>query len=217
MIIKFAFLVGLLIAIVACVSSTATITNSNTNTIPMFASTISPTPKLTPDKVIPSGLKDGVAQKRRYTNYVYGYSVPVPKELVAYSSPPPLPQHGAGIIISENPDSYLYVDGSYNALFWKTLDETADAHLNWLKEDFPNTRLQKKESARLGNLPALRFAAKYDRDGVSWVNETIMAFRGNDEVNIVYTASFDTTEEQYSENVIKFEEVVNGWKLKKIE
>ena len=214
---RFVFLVTLFAAVVGCVSSTATITHSNVNAIPIVPLTITPTPEIKTDEIIPSGLKDGVAHKKRYYNYVYGYSVPVPRKLTAYSSPPPLPQHGVGIIISENLNSYLFVDGSYNALLWKTLDEAAENHLEWLKKDFPNAQLKKKETFRLGNLPALRFAAKYNRDGINRVDETIIAFRGKEEVNIVYTISFDTTEKQYSENVEKFEEVANGWKLRKLE
>ena len=196
--------------------STATLKTSTANAdANALMQTTKPAQK--PDDIIPRGLKEDVPNKKCYTNYVYGYFIAIPHGLVAYSDQSPQPLHGAGIIIAENPDSYLSVDGSYNAAGWESLDEAAKVNLEWLKKDFPNARLHKQKPSHLGGLPALRTVIKYERDGVNRKNETIFAFRKYEQVGIAYTVSLDTTEERYAEDVVKFEAIINSWKLRKIE
>jgi hypothetical protein len=51
-----------------------------------------------------------------YANHAFGYRVRLPRKITAYGEPSLQPAHGVGIILSWEPRSNLYLDGSWNAL-----------------------------------------------------------------------------------------------------
>jgi hypothetical protein len=146
---------------------------------------------------------------------VYGYSVIIPKDLTAYGNQPPFPNHGVGVVLSQNPDSYLYIDGSYNAFEWQSLDEAIDVNSEFLRKNYPNAQELERKSVRLNKLPALRSRAKYVRQGENRIKETVIAFRKaeGDQLEIVYTISLDTTEERFAADAAKVDAIINSWKL----
>ena len=53
-----------------------------------------------------------------YSNPNYMFAVTIPDGLVGHDVPPPLPQHGFGVVISLEPRRYFWFDSSANALEW---------------------------------------------------------------------------------------------------
>src|SRR5436190_16144964 len=97
---------------------------------------------------------------RSYSNYVYGYSVKLPTGLTGYSTPPPAPQHGFGIVLSWKPRVYIYFDGSYNAFEAKDVREIEQMHLKWVAEKSAQVVSVKKYAHYLGRLPARRYVVQ---------------------------------------------------------
>src|SRR5260221_694770 len=61
-----------------------------------------------------------------YANHAFGYRVRLPRSITAYGEPPPQPAHGVGIILSWEPRSYLYLDGSWNGMLRGNTSAAAD-------------------------------------------------------------------------------------------
>lgn len=173
--------------------------------------------------------QSAVFDKGSYENYAYGYSVRIPYGFVGMGSTPPAPQHGFGIDLDnprstawahgdEFPKSYIYVDGSYNSLEWKRLDEVVNAHLGYLREDM-DVRVQSRTQTRLGSLRAARLVAHYAEDGVEMVSDQVFAFRVDEDgaASVVYTLGLTTPRAKYERDRPVLEELARGWRLQPIE
>jgi hypothetical protein len=135
-----------------------------------------------------------------YSNIEYGYSVTIPDGLTGYRSAPPMPQHGFGIDLYKPDNAQVWVDGSYNALEWGSLDEAANETLRYLKDDdVSNIRVTRRRYDRLSTLRAVRIEVSYQKAGRSMIDDEIIAFR--QERDIVYTLQLTTTSARYSEDV----------------
>lgn len=226
---KILFLASLLASIVVCNETQLLVQSHNQNPNQNTrASNRTSKPKQSLNEVVPPQKNVVESHKNRYTNYVYGFSIPVPKGFAAYSSKPPAPDHGAGIDLSEDPATHLNVHASFNGSSYASLDELADTQLKWLQEKFPDAVLLKREQTQLSSLSALRLTMKYSKEGIKWLEISVVAFRMspqlvsatsqkviNNPLGIVYIASLTTTEERFAEDATKFEEVIRGWKLRK--
>jgi hypothetical protein len=62
-----------------------------------------------PPKDLPQG--EHRAYKGTYENKAYGYSVLIPENLAGYDYVNPFYQHGFGIVLGEESQSYIIVDG----------------------------------------------------------------------------------------------------------
>jgi hypothetical protein len=164
--------------------------------------------------------------KGGYTNYVYGYSVTIPAGMVGLGAPPPAPQHGFGIDLdhprstawirgTEFPKSYVYVDGSYNSLGWKRLDEAVNSHLSFLHEKGREVSEQVPRESRLGELPAVRVITRYEQDGVDMVSDQIIAFgvEEDGEASVVYMLGLSTPHAKYERDRPALEEIRKSWCL----
>ena len=174
----------------------------------------------TPDE-IPSFDTSDVAHKKRYSNYEYGYNVKIPSRLVGFSSPAPLPQHGIGIILSKTPKSYIWIDGSYNALCFESPDAAIDEELEWLKEaSEPGIEVIRREKTYLNKLSAIRLTVKYRSRAAkeNRVQDLVLAFRPNeiDEPEIIYTISLTASESRYKKDAVNFEKIIKGWRTKAV-
>lgn len=133
---KILFLVSLLASFVTCTETQLSVQPQNQNPNQNINASIT-TSKLeqSSNKVISPQKNEVELHRNHYTNYVYGFSIPVPKGFVAFSSKEPAPNHGAGIYLSENPASLLYAHASFNGSSHASLGELADTQLKWLQED----------------------------------------------------------------------------------
>ena len=148
---------------------------------------------------------------RWYSNPTYHFSVRVPKGLVGHSSPPPLPQHGFGIVLSWTPRAYIYFDGSYNAADEGNTTEIASTRLRWLRDSSLKILSTQRQHTHLGPLSARRFVARHTCPKVRGVfveDTTIALSRG-----IIYTVSLLTTDERYQRDRRIMNEMLKTWRL----
>jgi hypothetical protein len=161
----------------------------------------------------PSGF-DGPGRAKftgRYYNFVYGYSVRIPKGLAGYNTAPPSPQHGFGVVLSWEPRSYVYFDGSYNSSEAKNAKEIEEAHLKWLEEKSAQVTGVERFNLHLGPLRARRYVARHTCKKVQgeFVEDTVIAlYQG-----IVYSASLLTTQARYSQDRVILERMLRTWRL----
>ena len=152
-----------------------------------------------------------------YENSIFGFSAKIPDNLEGESSPPPLPQHGFKIEISN--DSTIYVSGNYNALLWKSLDEAVKNE----RDDFDNTQKIVEFKTRYIKLDGLKFVeitTKYlDKDNKAKADDTFIGLtkRTEEEAEIFYELNLETSAERFSEDRKVFEEIINSWKKIPIE
>jgi hypothetical protein len=178
----------------------------------------------------PANEYEGASSHRgRYVNYGYGYSVEIPAGMVGLGSPPPAPQHGFGIDLDKPrstawmsgpafPKSYVYVDGSYNSLEWRRLEDASASNLNFLREKGRDVRVQSREETRLAGLPALRVVAAYEEDGDEMVSDEVFAFRVEDGgATAVYTLSLSTPRSKYERDRPVLEALMKSWCLQPVE
>lgn len=168
--------------------------------------------------------------KGRYENSVYGYSVRIPAGMVGAGSTPPAPRHGFGIDLDNPrstawkearafPKSYLYVDGSYNSIGWRRLEDASDAQLGYLREDGRGVRVRGRTRTSLGGLPALRVVAHYEQGGERMVYDAVFAFKVEEggAASVVYTLALSTPLSKYERDRPVLEEVRAAWHLQPVE
>ena len=152
----------------------------------------------------------------RIYNPNYGYSVVIPNGLVGYTSAAPAPYHGFGIVLSWEPRSYLYVDGSYNSLDLKSLEDVEANYLASLKEESAKLISGRHSVTKLGDLQARRYIVLHTCPKVSgdFIDDYTVAFNQNK--GIVYTVALLTTAERYEKDKLVLEELLKTWKLEPI-
>ncbi len=171
-----------------------------------------------------------VFDKGVYENYVYGYSVRIPRGMIGLGSRPPAPQHGFVIDLDRPrstawpdpdnyPKSYLDVDGSYNSLEWKRPGDAVKSHLSYLRQKGRDVRVQLDERTTLGGLPAAHVVARYAEGGAEMLSEVVIAFRAGDDriASPVYTLELNTPAAKYERDRPAFEEVWQSWSLQPAE
>ena len=97
----------------------------------------------------------------QYTNCDNGYAITIPGNFTARSTPPPAPQHGIGIWLSEDPSGYIGVDGSFNTLEWESLEQAVTWHIDRRHEDARELLSVQKFHIKLDTLPAIRCVIRY--------------------------------------------------------
>lgn len=151
----------------------------------------------------------------RYVNEVYGYSVEIPEGLVGVGAAPPAPNHGVSIVLSEEPEARIWIDGSYNSLFWSTLDEAAAAHVETAKRQASEVEVIGRSPTRLHNLTGTRITLR--RKGGAVIEDIVLALRKTkDEVGIVYSLSLSTPESRYTQDKEVFDRVVQSWQARRL-
>jgi hypothetical protein len=167
--------------------------------------------------------------KGLYENRVYGYSVRIPAGMRGAGSTPPAPQHGFGIDLDnprstawkdarDFPKSYLYVDGSYNSLEWRRVEDAAAAHLGYLRGEGTKVRELSRARTSLGGLPALRVVAQYDVRGEPMMYDAVFAFRMDEgAASAVYTLALSTPLSKYERDRPVLEEMRAAWHLQPAE
>ena len=161
----------------------------------------------------------------RYSNYDYAYSIQIPEGMIGVGGC--MTNHGFGIDLSHPtshtwieragkdfwPQSYLYVDASYNAAEWQSLDEILKDNLKMLRDydAAANIELISKTPIRLANLRAIRFVARYNKSGEAIITDQILAFR--DHHNIVYTLAVSTPASRYKKDREALNKIQQSWRL----
>ena len=97
--------------------------------------------------------------EKHYANAQYLFSVDLPPGLVAHGAAGP--DHGVGIVLSWEPRAYLNVDGTYDAIEWKTPRAAARQLLAWKREESTAVLSQRQSPVRLGPLRAVRLVVRH--------------------------------------------------------
>jgi hypothetical protein len=148
--------------------------------------------------------------RRSYSNPTYGYRVRLPDGITAYGERPPQPTHGVGIILSWEPRSYLYVDGSYNADDLADTAAVAARDEGYLRENFLEFRSVRRRLARLGGHWALRSTVVHTcGEGTVFVTDAIYLL----ERGIVYTIHLRTPASRYGDDKRVLDTIAGSFRL----
>jgi hypothetical protein len=159
--------------------------------------------------------KPDIVVKNRYSNYDYAYSVRIPKGLTGSQSPPPFPNHGFGIQLSDKPKASISVDASYNAAEWRSFDDAIKAHKVYFKDEVGGeVKIVARVPAVLEKLRAVRFTMT---SKTHEVREVLLAFRkAPGEVGIVYEIVLTTPASRYNKDKHLIADLQRTWRLKSL-
>jgi hypothetical protein len=163
--------------------------------------------------------QDDGTRRGLYYNCGYGYSFIIPRGHIGRGEPDGLPQHGVRILLSEQPESYVWVDGSFNGLDWQTLEEAANHYQESLREQGTDVSVVRRQATRLGRLQALRLVFSYreERTENRIIEEVVLARRrSREESEIIYTIGLKTPQTTYESRRRMFENVLRTWRLRRL-
>jgi len=162
-----------------------------------------------------------------YSNYDYAYKIHLPEGFVGFRSSAPNPNHGFGSYLDKAHSAYLWVDASYNALEWQSLEEAIDSTIAFLKDESNPTFLKDdsnsdiivllREPSRLDSLSAYHSIVRYkNKNGVFYLEETILALRRQPpEDGIVYSINLRAPESMMPKYKILFNTLWNNFILQR--
>jgi hypothetical protein len=101
----------------------------------------------------------------QYENKAYGYSVVIPANLVGYDGVNPFYQHGFGLLLGAEPQSYVFVNGEPNSLEFARPVDAASQFLMYLGKDGNKVESSKITESQLGSLKAALLVATYTCPG----------------------------------------------------
>ena len=155
--------------------------------------------------------RGGVKEFRRsYSNPTFGYRLRLPRRLPVYREPDPMPAHGIGIILSSEPRSYLFVDGSYNAALLPNVQSVADRDEGFVRNEATAVRRLSRTRTRLGSRPALRNRLEFACFTETFVTDEILLLRRD----IVYTISLTTPKRRYRTDKRVLESIARSFRLR---
>lgn len=115
----------------------------------------------------PKELTHGERREYRgaYQNKPYAYSVVIPPNLVGYDDVNPFYQHGLGLLLGAEPQSYVFVNGEPNSLEFARPVDAASQFLKYLGKDGNKVESSKITVSQLGSLKAALLVATYTCPG----------------------------------------------------
>jgi hypothetical protein len=173
-----------------------------------------------------------------YVNETYGYRVILPDGVEGLCTPAPMPWHGFFIDVANelrppaegeenrgglswaNRNAEVYVEAHYNAVFYATAGDAANASLNYYKEKHPaDLVILSHKRTTLRRLPAVRYVVQFvDADsGETMISEEIVAMREYDDMGIIYNIGLTTTAVRYSEDQKVLRQILKEWRTTRIE
>jgi hypothetical protein len=158
--------------------------------------------------------RSGTPVVGRYTNGDYGYTVTIPRNLTAFRASAPAPNHGFDINLSEAPQSYLWVDASFDVLEYSgTLAEWTVHSLR--ERGASKATIRNQSSTSLGGLSAVRIIIDYELKGAAMVSETVNARRGpkGKGVGIVYSINLECAKKRFDQDSGVVEMIRREWRL----
>jgi hypothetical protein len=153
-----------------------------------------------------------------YVNPTFGYKVMIPDGLKGKGSPEPQQQHGFVIELSPENKALLSVDGSYNALLWRSLDEAYNEEYKYRSKDATILEVKQKKKIGLDTHPAIWSIIRYadKKTGETRIESQILSMRNcSDEelANIIYKIYLDTPESRFTQDRVAMEQLLRSWKL----
>jgi len=151
----------------------------------------------------------------RYVNSNYGYSFLIPDAFKAISDPPPSPQHGVLIPLSEDARASIFVGGSYNSEEYRSASEAVDDDLKRMRENGSVIASSQTRKMRLGGLPAKRSIVHYrtQASGEKLVQDLVVCIRKEkNKESVVYEIYLSTPEKRYGRDRHILDRVLHSWK-----
>jgi hypothetical protein len=153
--------------------------------------------------------------KDYYYNCNFGYSVMIPKKLVAEgdsAAEHPVQQHGIGILLSRQPKAYIWVSGHFNAPEYTSLEEIATSYINAIKTTSTKLLAVKKKKTAVNRFPALRLSVKYQCPDKVMVDEYFLIIHRKRQV--IYQIGMTSEESVHAQYTKVVEEIADTWQLK---
>jgi hypothetical protein len=152
-----------------------------------------------------------------YENYDYSFALTIPGELLAMKAPAPAKDYGFIARLSSDSQATIEVEGSANEVSWGSLNEAANAHIDYLKASAKDVTVLKRNPARLGKRPAIRYVVQYTNisTGLLMIEDKTIAIRKDVEEKqywVIYAVSLETPALRYSGNIAALEKVLRLWK-----
>ena len=161
--------------------------------------------------------QDDGTRRGFYYNCGFGYAFDIPKGFTGEGAPDGYPQHGVRIRLSGRPESYVWIDGSFSEIDWRTLEDAAKSYQDRLTKRGDDVSVVEKNTTRLGRLRALRLTYSYRAEGAQdrVIEEVILALRrSRGEAEIIYTVGLRTPQTNYQAGRRMLENVLRTWQLK---
>lgn len=152
-----------------------------------------------------------------YENYEYSFALTIPGELLAMKAPAPAKDYGFIARLSSDSQATIEVEGSANEVSWGSVNEAANAHIDYLKASAKDVTVLKRNPARLGKRQAIRYVVQYTNvsTGLLMIEDKTIAIRKDGDEKqywVVYAVSLQTPAPRYSGNIAALEKVLRLWK-----
>jgi hypothetical protein len=152
-----------------------------------------------------------------YVNDNYGFRVVVPEGLRGLTDVPPHPHHGFFIRLAQKNEARIWINATYNAAVYETLDEAVISELKASESIFPDFEVRQRKPTRLQDIPAARLLAQYrDKDsGIDMISEQIIALKkaGEEDLGIIYRLALETPPSRYKTDRKIFRQIINSWRI----
>lgn len=162
----------------------------------------------------PKALTYGERREYRgiYRNKAYGYSVVIPRGLVAYDVMEPSYQRGFGIILGTEQQSYISVNGEPNSLEFARPADAASEFLSYLRGRQLTVLSSKIAESRLGGLEAATLVAEYTCPASlgRYMRATVAAIGPNK--GMLYQLTLYAHAERFDHDRRVFDALVKSWR-----
>jgi hypothetical protein len=162
----------------------------------------------------PKELMQGEHREYRgmYLNEAYGYSVVIPGDLIGYDDVNPLYQHGFGISVGAQPQSYIFVNGEPNSLEFATAGDAATQHLKYMDKHGNRIGPPQISESKLGRLTAAVLFATYTCSGLPERYVVYSIFAVSPDRSQLYEVSLYAQEGRFEQDKAVLGAIVKSWK-----
>lgn len=160
-----------------------------------------------------------VKHKGLYRNHVYGFSVEIPKGKTGVSPPPPNPQHGVKVNLSEKSESYLWAAANYDSSELGSLDKIANKQLDFLKEKNTDVKEMGRKAILVNKNKAIRLIIQYKDSQLNQVmiREIIFVLKAprnkGSNTGTIYELGLVTAQAQYQHDEKLLVGMKRTWKM----
>jgi hypothetical protein len=165
----------------------------------------------------------------KYVNEHYRYEIVLPEGVEALCAPAPAPWHGFFIDLAhkltppgdpsqsdgsfslDDWDVSLWVDGSYNAAFFASVDDLVATRFEGYYEQASDAVVVEEAHTRLRRIPAIRYVVHFSdpKTGEPMISDNIAAIRRG---WFTYEICLTTTASRYAEDATVLEQIIKGWR-----
>lgn len=162
----------------------------------------------------PKELTQGERREYRgaYENKAYGYSVVIPANLVGYDGVNPFYQHGFGILLGAEPQSYILVNGEPNSMEFARPVDAASQFLKYSGKDGSRVESSKITESQLGPLKAALLVVTYTCPGSTerHVRASLVAI-SPDKSNL-YEVTLYARSDHFEQDRVVLDALAKSWK-----